>query len=209
MDTLFSVVLGSANQTEVLTWVKSHFCLQTADLLEEKDFPSALQHITDSLGFEEVFKSLEKISKAQYNATIGKCLQETPLSDIVATRSAQELSTVLLEDRNIHIKKEIVENFSRQASSAELSPFFSQLRLQEMVETIQNRLSEEGYVDFIKTITNSSENVKETVLDQCSDSELIAKLLKRRSVESVTSELFDQLTTEEKKDTVVFLVKRL
>lgn len=179
------------------------------DLLEEKDFPTALQHITDSLGFEEVFKSLDKISKKHYNAAIDKCLQEKPLSDIVATRSAEELSSVLLEDRNIHIKKEIVDRFSQQATSAELVPFFSQLSSQEMVETIQKRLSEEGYVDFIKTITASSENVKETVLDKCSDSELIVELLKRRSVESLTSELFDQLTKEEKKDIVVLLVKSL
>lgn len=193
----------------MLTWVKSHFCFQTAELLEEKDFPSALQHIIDSLGFEEVFKTLEKISKNHYNAAIDKCFQQKPLSDIVAARSAEELSSVLLENRNIHIKKEIVDNFSRQANSAELVPFFSKLSTQEMVETVQNRLSEEGYVDFIKTITNSSDNVKEAVLDQCSDSELIAKLLKRRSVESLTSELVDQLTTEEKKDMIVYLVKRL
>lgn len=209
MDTLFSVVLGSANQTDVLTWVKSHFRLQTVDLLEEKDFPTVLQHISNSLGFEEVFKSLEKISKKHYNAAIDKRLQEKPLSDIVAARSAEELSSALSEDRNIHIKKEIVDKFLQQATSAELVPFFSQSSLEEMVETIQNRLSGEGYVDFIKTITASSENVKKTVLDQCSDSELIAELLKRRSVESLTSELFDRLTKGEKKDLIVLLVKSL
>lgn len=179
------------------------------DLLEEKDFPTVLQHISNSLGFEEVFKSLEKISKKHYNAAIDKRLQEKPLSDIVAARSAEELSSALSEDRNIHIKKEIVDKFLQQATSAELVPFFSQSSLEEMVETIQNRLSGEGYVDFIKTITASSENVKKTVLDQCSDSELIAELLKRRSVESLTSELFDRLTKGEKKDLIVLLVKSL
>lgn len=168
------------------------------DLLEEKDFPTVLQHISHSLGFEEVFKSLEKISKKHYNAAIDKRLQEKPLSDIVAARSAEELSSALSEDRNIHIKKEIVDKFLQQATSAELVPFFS-----------QSSLSGEGYVDFIKAITASSENVKKTVLDQCSDSELIAELLKRRSVESLTSELFDQLTKGEKKDLIVLLVKSL
>lgn len=212
MDTICSLVLGSSDQKQVLSWIKTHFKLETKDFVDQEDFPKVVKHVTETAGLPRIFEILtESLESAEdesvyFDCMIKHSIEKRPLSSIIDKISIEELKTAIWEnvENQAYNRKEVLDVcFLPYVHSIDLASFFNKMTIVEVGDMVLNRLDTEDYETFTHRLISkctTPDKARDNILQNFTVSELTNNIIEKGSSKEIVSSLTRLFFAIDRKD---------
>lgn len=212
MDTICSLVLGSSDQKQVLSWIKTHFKLETKDFVDQEDFPKVVKHVTETAGLPRIFEILtESLESAEdesvyFDCMIKHSIEKRPLSSIIDKISIEELKTAIWEnvENQTYNRKEVLDVcFLPYVHSIDLASFFNKMTVVEVGDIVLNRLDTEDYETFTHRLISkctTPDKARDNILQNFTVSELTNNIIEKGSSKEIVSSLTRLFFAIDRKD---------
>ncbi|KAJ8968145.1 hypothetical protein NQ317_011589 [Molorchus minor] len=117
-EELTKIVLTSLDKQQLIAFIRSNYELEPKDILEQKDFKSAIKHITETISLPSVFEILtESVENSESESVYFDCMikhsiDKRPLKDLLENRPLNDIKTALSESvsSNVFNREEVIEN---------------------------------------------------------------------------------------------------